>query len=147
MTGPNAATAAVVPVNPKPKITNLKKKVLVEEPKIPMSDKQGPSSKIKKVKTIKKSVVKKIVKKVGSTKKPNLKKEHNLNPVSIPAFHSAAADPAVSAKLSVIGELDKKAIRRTALEVKEAEAMEEQKKSEQEKEWEIPAFLRKIKIK
>src|SRR3989344_3262178 len=35
-----------------------------------------------------------------------------------------------------------KAIRRTALEIKEAEEIEENKKSQQEKEWEIPAFLR-----
>ena len=36
----------------------------------------------------------------------------------------------------------KKAIRRTALEVKKEQEMEENKKSEQEKEWEIPAFMR-----
>lgn len=41
----------------------------------------------------------------------------------------------------------KKAIRRSALEIKKAEELEENKKSLQEKEWEIPAFLRKIKFK
>lgn len=41
----------------------------------------------------------------------------------------------------------KKSIRRTALEVKKAQEIEENKKSQQEKEWEIPAFLRKIKFK
>jgi len=41
----------------------------------------------------------------------------------------------------------KKTIRRTALEIKKAQEMEENRKSMQEKEWEIPAFLRKIKFK
>ena len=36
----------------------------------------------------------------------------------------------------------KKAIRRSALEIKRAEEEEAQKQSQQEKEWEIPAFLR-----
>ncbi len=41
----------------------------------------------------------------------------------------------------------KKAIRRTALDIKKAEEQEENKQSVQEKEWEIPAFLRKVKFK
>ncbi|MDO8530109.1 MAG: cell division protein FtsZ [bacterium] len=41
----------------------------------------------------------------------------------------------------------KRAIRRSALDVKKAEELEENKKSQQEKEWEIPAFLRKVKFK
>ncbi|MBI2054017.1 MAG: hypothetical protein HYT36_01665, partial [Candidatus Staskawiczbacteria bacterium] len=41
----------------------------------------------------------------------------------------------------------KKTIRRNALEIKKAEALEEDKRFLQEKEWEIPAFLRKIKFK
>ena len=32
-------------------------------------------------------------------------------------------------------------------EIKEAEEMQEKKRIEQEKEWEIPAFLRKVKFK
>ena len=40
----------------------------------------------------------------------------------------------------------KKTIRRNALEIKKAEAIEENKKFLQEKEWEIPAFLRKRPI-
>jgi cell division protein FtsZ len=39
----------------------------------------------------------------------------------------------------------KKTIRRSALEIKKAEAIEENKRFLQEKEWEIPAFLRKVK--
>lgn len=38
-------------------------------------------------------------------------------------------------------------IRRTALEIKKAQELQEQEQSQQEKEWEIPAFLRKIKFK
>lgn len=38
-------------------------------------------------------------------------------------------------------------IRRTALEVKKAEEIEESKKLNQESEWEIPAFLRRMKFK
>ncbi len=41
----------------------------------------------------------------------------------------------------------KKAIRRTALEIKKAQEMEEKRRAQQEKEWEIPAFLRKVKFK
>jgi hypothetical protein len=41
----------------------------------------------------------------------------------------------------------KKAIRRSGLEIKKAEELQERKKMAQEKEWEIPAFLRKIKFK
>jgi cell division protein FtsZ len=41
----------------------------------------------------------------------------------------------------------KKTIRRTALDIKKAEEDEENKQSVQEKEWEIPAFLRKVKFK
>ncbi len=44
-------------------------------------------------------------------------------------------------------ELNKKTIRRSGLEIKEAEELEELKKIDQEKEWEIPAFLRKVKFK
>jgi len=40
----------------------------------------------------------------------------------------------------------KKAIRRNALEIKKAEEMQEKKRLAQEKKWEIPAFLRKVKF-
>jgi hypothetical protein len=43
--------------------------------------------------------------------------------------------------------LSKKTIRRSGLEIKEAEELQEKKKMAQEKEWEIPAFLRKVKFK
>lgn len=38
-------------------------------------------------------------------------------------------------------------IRRNALEIKKAQELEEHKRTLQEKEWEIPAFLRKVKFK
>jgi len=44
-------------------------------------------------------------------------------------------------------DLGKKAIRRSGLEIRKAEEQEEKKKIAQEKEWEIPAFLRKVKFK
>ena len=57
-------------------------------------------------------------------------------------------------KLSVIEtgpkgypESSKKAIRRSGLEIKKAQEQEELKKAKQEKEWEIPAFLRRVKFK
>ena len=41
----------------------------------------------------------------------------------------------------------KKTIRRSGLEIRKAEEQQEKKKIAQEKEWEIPAFLRKVKFK
>ncbi len=41
----------------------------------------------------------------------------------------------------------KKTIRRNALDIKKAQELEERKRDMQEKEWEIPAFLRKVKFK
>lgn len=43
--------------------------------------------------------------------------------------------------------LSKKTIRRSGLEIREAEDLQEKKRIAQEKEWEIPAFLRKVKFK
>ncbi len=70
-----------------------------------------------------------------------------VEPTLAPAFTPAFQETAASRKMSVAETEQKRAIRRTALEAKKAEELEEQKQSDQEKEWEIPAFLRKIKIK
>lgn len=43
--------------------------------------------------------------------------------------------------------LGRQAIRRSGIEIKEAEELQEKKRIAQEKEWEIPAFLRKVKFK
>jgi len=53
----------------------------------------------------------------------------------------------VGPKIIVEPEPAKKTMRRSGLEIKEAEQAEEKKRLAQEKEWEIPAFLRKIKFK
>ncbi len=66
---------------------------------------------------------------------------------NVPVFSNVYEPAENSRKLSIVEPPQKKAIRRTALEVKKAEEIQEQRQSDQEKEWEIPAFLRKIKIK
>ena len=43
--------------------------------------------------------------------------------------------------------INSKTIRRSGLEIKKAEELEEKKRIAQEKEWEIPAFLRRVKYK
>lgn len=66
-----------------------------------------------------------------------------------PAFNNTPVDAGGLRKLIVAENVQtsKKAIRRSALEIKKTEELEENKKSRQEKEWEIPAFLRKVKFK
>ena len=53
-------------------------------------------------------------------------------------------------KIEIVEEesdIGKKAIRRSGLEIRKAEELEEKKRLAQEKEWEIPAFLRRVKYK
>jgi len=66
----------------------------------------------------------------------------------IPAFVNESVDLGLR-RLSVveIEQKPKRTIRRSALDIKQAQEQEEQEKSLQEKEWEIPAFLRKVKFK
>lgn len=91
----------------------------------------------------------KIHKKTSKEKKEEKKREEE--PVLIPVFQSPASSLAVleERKLSVVEPVVvhpvKTAIRRSGLEIKKAEEQEEKKRQDQEKEWEIPAFLRKIK--
>ena len=59
----------------------------------------------------------------------------------VPVFNSLPVTEK-SAMFSSVEVSPKKAIRRSALEIKEAEELEENKKTKQEEEWEIPAFLR-----
>ena len=103
-------------------------------------------------------------------KKPNAVKENKppilvkkpqkekLKPVSaVPVFGAPASinlpvlDQRKLEAVKMISELDerpvKKTIRRSGLEIKEAEDLQEKKRIAQEKEWEIPAFLRKVKFK
>jgi len=91
---------------------------------------------------------KKVVKKKTNSekKKQPFKEIENenklvLNENIMSAFNNVGIE-AEPINLSIIDVNQKKAIRRSALEIKKAEEQEAQKKSQQEKEWEIPAFLR-----
>ena len=58
--------------------------------------------------------------------------------------------PVLDQKIDIgqmVPESTKKTIRRSGLEIRKAEELEEKKRIAQEKEWEIPAFLRKVKFK
>jgi len=72
----------------------------------------------------------------------------------VPAFEEALSTVAIlpEKRLNIIdtslpSDLNKRTIRRSGLEVKKAQDQEEKKKQDQEKEWEIPAFLRRVKYK
>lgn len=80
-------------------------------------------------------------------KKENEKKVSSFLPVfQTPAFEKVAIG---EKKLSIVEVASsgsvKKAIRRNALEIKKAEAIEQDKRLLQEEEWEVPAFLRRVK--
>src|SRR3989344_2175111 len=89
-------------------------------------------------------IVKKIKKKKQSIQQLPKEKKENVMSNLVPIFQNTPVGISGVSKLAITEESgnQKKAIRRTALEVKKAEEIEENKKSEQEKEWEIPAFLR-----
>jgi len=87
------------------------------------------------------------------TKSKKQKPEKKIAVTSIPIFNrnpepetAAVGDKKFSA-ISDLMDSGKKTIRRNALEIKKALEAEEQIKQLQEKEWEIPAFLRKVKFK
>lgn len=82
---------------------------------------------LKKSKTIKK------------TEKKAKKEKKEEAPAMIPVFKAP--------ELNIVLEEDMsgKGLRRNALEAKKVQELEEQKKLRQEEEWEIPAFLRRIK--
>lgn len=81
---------------------------------------------------------------VGKAPKKQIKAENIAIPraLDIPVFEVPVPAPIMEPVLS-----SKKTIRRSALEIREAEDLQEKKKIAQEKEWEIPAFLRKVKFK
>src|SRR3989344_2157782 len=97
----------------------------------------------------KKTVVKVIKKKKKAVKKVTEKQPIPFPDLLPPPFNNVPAGTFDARKLSITEapEIEKRAIRRSALEIKEAEEIEENKKSKQEEEWEIPAFLRKVKLK
>ncbi|MCX6720618.1 MAG: cell division protein FtsZ [Candidatus Staskawiczbacteria bacterium] len=104
---------------------------------------------VKEIEPVKAVAVKK--KKLVPSKKTKEKKSVSF----IPVFETSRPSISVSEqKVDIIQNVEKKglpasrqAIRRSGLEIKEAEELEEKKKVDQEKEWEIPAFLRKVKFK
>ena len=84
---------------------------------------------------------KKLVKK---EKKPSIKLEPIINEDNLETAWN------IDKKLSIVQIPDKpakKAIRRSALDVRKAEEEQENKRLAQEQEWEIPAFLRRVKFK
>ncbi len=85
--------------------------------------------------------------KPGKESKKTHKEERHPTPAAAPVFNKIPIQDSVSAKLSVLEAPAKKTIRRSALEVKKALELEEDKRIDQEKEWEIPAFLRRVKFK
>ncbi|MEK7080319.1 MAG: cell division protein FtsZ, partial [Patescibacteria group bacterium] len=90
--------------------------------------------------------------KPAEVKKVPKKKKKAPVVTSIPIFDKSPQREAVTvaekSASAVFETVDvKKTIRRNALEIKKALEDEEQKRQLQEKEWEIPAFLRKVKFK
>jgi len=87
---------------------------------------------------------------VGKNKK--LEKPVSFIPVfEVPELKNALSMPVLDQKKIDIVETAnssaKKTIRRSGLEIRKAEESEEKKRLAQEKEWEIPAFLRKVKFR
>lgn len=108
-----------------------------------------------KTKTAKKKTnPRKIEKKARRQTKPLIPEQKQANKsrenkvffgdVFSPVFSGAAVDSLATRKIIVAEspQNEKKTIRRTALEVKKEQEEEIQQKTQQEKEWEIPAFLR-----
>jgi len=131
------------PIKTEVKKEKLKAKKEVKKPIKPKKNKkQAP----------KKPQAKKPEKKIKEDNKVPLNKKKE-EPVSfVPVFEpSIPAMPIVEqSKLSVVEVepvFNKKNVRRSGLEIRKAEEQEEKKRIAQEKEWEIPAFLRRVKYK
>jgi cell division protein FtsZ len=138
---------AVLKVEDKPK--------LAEEKKISASAKVSADKK-KPVKKQKKAIKEKKKKPVSAEKKEPSSVAGEKLPSSLPVFEvplpsARTSDAVLDKKLAGISQATvleaKKTIRRSGLEIKKAEELQEKKRIAQEKEWEIPAFLRKLKIK
>lgn len=84
--------------------------------------------------------------KVAQKLPKNILSDGNL----VPIFNKDHITAETSNKLSITEPANikiKKTIRRNALEIKKAEALEQDKRILQEEEWEVPAFLRRVKFK
>ena len=151
----------------------IAKEVAIKKPepvKIEVEEKVNELVK-KEVEAIKKEIKKiapvaavKVKPRVPSKKtkkaKPSAKKEPadtngrvpvSITPVfNVPDFSTPIMEQEMETeKVRLMGHTEsaKKTIRRSGLEIKKAEELQEKKKIAQEKEWEIPAFLRKVKFK
>lgn len=100
---------------------------------------------VKKIIVIKKVAPVLIGKKAQKKKKPaKILSDSNL----VPVFNKSQILAETASKLSIVEPVNiqvKKNIRRNALEIKKAEAIEQDKRLLQEEEWEVPAFLRRVK--
>ena len=137
------------------KILPKKEVVVVEKEKIPLTPvntKRILALKTKRV-TNKQKNKKTKEKKVSSPDKDLSPKQEDQNSVSfVPVFESQVpAVPVLEQKrmeiIEITSDSSKKTIRRSGLEIRKAEELQEKKRIAQEKEWEIPAFLRKVKFK
>lgn len=131
---------AVAPEKEEVKIIEIKNEI----------KKSAKKPKVKKLKKIKPKTKKPAEKPKAKKEKIPNKKEKDLKPVSsIPVFEVPVPSVPVVTEMS-----DKNlsasrhgTIRRSGLEIKKAEELQEKKRIAQEKEWEIPAFLRRVKFK
>ena len=102
-------------------------------------------------------VSQKLVEKPNKSQRKNKKYGESKKKIQIeqiPAFPESASESieVLDSKIAAIdselaADLGKRNIRRSGLDIKLAQEEDEKKKLEQEKEWEIPAFLRRVKYK
>ncbi len=135
----------IAELNPKAKIifgisqnlrrnNKIKTTILITGHSISVSSPKEKKSKEKKPT----ETAKKKIKTKESKKKPQKEQESNI----ISNINEPINIDLVSDKKE-----KKETIRRTALEIKKAQEIEEGKRLKQEEEWEIPTFLRKMKLK
>jgi len=97
------------------------------------------------VKKIKRPKIDRKKNKFSPVKIPEDKEKISIADTPMPVFNSVPVVNVEDSIKSIVVEApqnQKKTIRRTALEIKKIQEVEENEKSQQEKEWEIPAFLR-----
>lgn len=114
------------------------------------SDKESAKSLSEKAKSHKKKLKNQSGKK-AKERLPSADQERSSSILSnlIPSFGPTQAEPEEIKRISIAEKPQnpKKTIRRTALEIQRDEESERRKKSKQEEEWDIPAFLRFKKVK
>jgi cell division protein FtsZ len=127
----------------KKKTANIQK--TRKKTKLPKNNTPRGTKKIKPQKPIKKTKDKNR-KSAGADKKDH--KQVSFIPIfKVPAPSVPVLEQKTIDIVRTPAESTKKTIRRSGLEIKKAEELQEKKRIAQEKEWEIPAFLRKIKFK